>query len=129
MTTASGCHRLAAPIAQGWRERAKVPPARVTRRRSRRRIEHGMARDAQRREQRGDKGVGSSVGATHCRHSSVVNPKPLALFPERLAADAEHLGGARLVASGLAQDEGDVLALEVLERRACDASTCRDPLG
>ena len=57
MTTASGCHWLAAPIAQRRRERAKIPPARVTRRRLRRRIEHGLARDAQRREKRGDKGV------------------------------------------------------------------------
>ena len=73
MTPASGCHRLAASIAQRWRERAKVPPARVTRRRSRRRIEHGMARDAQRREKRGDKGVRSSVGVVQCRHSSIVN--------------------------------------------------------
>ena len=91
MTPASGRHRLAASIAQRWRERAKVPPARVTRRRSRRRIEHGMARDAQRREKRGDHGVRSSMGVAQCRHSSIVNrhSEPLPLLPERLPADAE----------------------------------------
>jgi hypothetical protein len=31
-----------------------------------------MARDAQRREKRGDHGVRSSMGVVQCRHSSIV---------------------------------------------------------
>ena len=60
----------------------------------------------------------SIVSRPRRRAASAGAPLALERAVERAAIDAEDLGGALLVAAGLAQDELDVAALELGQRRA-----------